>query len=198
MFPFSSKVTHQTQVTTVLCLWHPVASKCWSISFTRVLPQSSTNSSASPKAGSVGVRTRWKVHWSMSSRCAPPHTRLWPLLTSRRRSTLRGWKRRWSDCTTLESEVSCGSCCPISSATQCPKFVWAMSCQISGWTRALLKGGSCPHFFSISWWTALQPRSSLLLQESSCLGTFSVGSRISCTLMIWCLSLTHHWTFRPP
>ena len=38
--------------------------------------------------------------------------------------------------------------------------------QISGWTRALLKGGSCPHSFSISWWTAVQPRSSLLLQES--------------------------------
>ena len=33
-----------------------------------------------------------------------------------------------------------------------------MSCQFSGWTRALLKGGSCPHSFSISWWTALQHR----------------------------------------
>ena len=32
----------------------------------------------------------------------------------------------------------------------------AMSCQISGWTRALLKGGYCLHSFSISWWTALQ------------------------------------------
>ena len=99
---------------------------------------------------------------------------------------------------TFESKDLSGICCPISSAAQCPKFDWAMSCQISGWTRALLKGGSCPHSFSISWWTALQPRSSLLLQESSCLGAFSVGSRISCTLMIRCLWLTHQWTFRPP
>ena len=29
--PFSSKVTYQAQVTTVQCLWHPVASRCWSI-----------------------------------------------------------------------------------------------------------------------------------------------------------------------
>ena len=104
------------------------------------------------------------------------------------------WWKRWSDCTTLESEDSCGTCCPISSATQCRKFDWAMSCQISGWTRALLKGGSCPHSFSISWWMALQQRSSLLLQESICLGTF--GSQISCTLMIWCLWLTHHRTLQ--
>ena len=70
-----------------------------------------------------------------------------PLLTSRKRSTLRGWKRRWSDCTTLESEDSSGTCCPISSAAQCRKFDWAMSCRISGW---MLKGGSCPHSFFIS------------------------------------------------
>ena len=82
----------------------------------------------------------------------------------------------------------------------------AVSCQISGSTRALLKGGSCPHSFSISWWTALQQRSSLLLQESICLGTVSVGSRINCTLMIWwlcspldlqtALNAVHRWGCR--